>query len=365
MIGAKLCPAPRGRPPGSIAFRDRPYREIAGFAKWVMLSGLLFAVHMRTDILLLGTFRTEADVGYYSIAWNLMLFLDLITSSIVAALLPAASKLKAADERADFWSRTVAVSALVAVALCPLYFFSDTIIATLFPKYLPAVGPFHILFWSSIIMLMIYPLYLDFYAQIKPARVSVTYGILMLVSVVAGLIIIPRYGLLGAARMGLVPMADCFPIDPRPLKSPGRGVAIFMAAAGTAMASLLALGQPWLYLAVIPGITAALAILRSPVLGLYLIAATLPLDAGRGLFRVFACPRPTRPFGLGGGGHFRPSISNAHGLSEGSRGFCSSRQARRGQKRPSLRSRPADRFSGSSTRLSIAKNSWRPHHQFG
>ncbi len=59
-----------------------------------------------------------------------------------------------------------------------------------------------------------------------------------------------------------------------------------MAAAGTAMASLLALGQPWLYLAVIPGITAALAILRSPVLGLYLIAATLPLDVAGNLLSV-------------------------------------------------------------------------------
>lgn len=207
MIGAKLCPAPGSSPAASMVFDNRPYREIAGFAKWVMLAGLLFAVHMRTDILLLGWYWTNADAGYYSIAWNLMLFLDLITSSIVAALLPAASKLKAAGERADFWLRTVAVSALVAVALSPLYFFSDTIVATLFPKYLPAIGPFHILFWSSIIMLMIYPLYLGFYAQNKPVRVSVTYATLMLVSAAAGLIIIPRYGLLGAAYTTLIARA--------------------------------------------------------------------------------------------------------------------------------------------------------------
>lgn len=52
------------------------------------------------------------------------------------------------------------------------------------------------------------------------------------------------------------------------------------------MTSLLVLGQPWLYLAVIPGITVALAILRSPVLGLYLIAATLPLDVAGNLLSV-------------------------------------------------------------------------------
>jgi O-antigen/teichoic acid export membrane protein len=197
LIGVRFCRPPRGQPrsvPG-----DRPYRDIAGFAKWVMLSGLFLAVHMRADVLLLGNFRSAADVGYYAIAWNLMLFMDLITSSIVSALLPNASKINTPGESAAFGWNTFAASALVALALSPLYFFSDTIITALFPKYLPAIGPFHVLFWSSIIVLLIYPLCLNFYSQNKPARVSVTYAILVLASVVVGLAIIPQYGLLGAA----------------------------------------------------------------------------------------------------------------------------------------------------------------------
>jgi O-antigen/teichoic acid export membrane protein len=196
LIGVRACPAPRGHPrnmPG-----DRPYGEIAGFAKWVMLSGLFFALHMRADILLLGSFRTAAEVGYYSIAWNLMLLLDLITSSIISALLPKASKITPGDSAGFGWT-ILAASAVIAAALSPLYFFSDTLITAFFPKYLPAIGTFHILFWSSIVVLLIYPLYLGFYSQNKPARVSVTYGILVVASVTVGFTIIPQYGLPGAA----------------------------------------------------------------------------------------------------------------------------------------------------------------------
>lgn len=197
VIGVWVCPAPRGQPrvmPG-----DRPYAEIAGFAKWVMLSGLCFAVHMRADILFLGSFRTAAEAGYYSIAWNLMLLLDLITSSVISALMPRASKIRAPGETAGFGWTIFASSAIIAAAVLPLYFFSDRIITIFFPKYLPAIDAFHILFWSSIIVLLIYPLYLSFYSQNKPARVSVTYSILVLASVTVGLTIIPEYGLPGAA----------------------------------------------------------------------------------------------------------------------------------------------------------------------
>lgn len=197
LIGVRFCGAPRGQPrsvPG-----DRPYRDIAGFAKWVMLSGLFFAIHMRADVLLLGNFRSTADVGYYAIAWNLMLFMDLITSSSVSALLPKASQINTPGESAAFGWNTFAASALVALALSPFYLFSDTIIAALFPNYLPAIGPFRILFWSSIIVLLIYPLYLNFYSENKPAKVSVAYGVLALSSVAVGFLIIPHHGLIGAA----------------------------------------------------------------------------------------------------------------------------------------------------------------------
>lgn len=197
LIGSAACRPPAGEPrslPG-----DRPYRTIAGFAQWVMLSGLFFAAHMRADVLLLGHFRPAEDVGYYSIAWNLMLFMDLVTSSVLVAFLPKASKVRTPGEIAHFRWTAFAASSLVALALSPLYFLADPMIATFFPNYLPAIAPFYVLFWSSIIVLLVYPLYLSFYAENKPARLTIAYGILALASFALGYFIIPIHGLIGAA----------------------------------------------------------------------------------------------------------------------------------------------------------------------
>jgi O-antigen ligase len=59
-----------------------------------------------------------------------------------------------------------------------------------------------------------------------------------------------------------------------------------MVALGISMPTLLLMGQPVLYLAVLPGIAVALAILQTPRLGLYLTAATLPLDVAGNLVAV-------------------------------------------------------------------------------
>jgi len=59
-----------------------------------------------------------------------------------------------------------------------------------------------------------------------------------------------------------------------------------MIVVGTAMPALLVLGQPMLYVALVPGLAVALAILRSPRLGLYCTAAALPLEVAGNLTSV-------------------------------------------------------------------------------
>jgi O-antigen/teichoic acid export membrane protein len=205
MISLPFARAPRGTLRRKLG--GSPHRDITRFAKWVMLSGLLFALHMRADVLLLGHYRPSEDVGYYAIAWNLMLFIDLITSSIVVAFLPQAAKVTTRTEALEFRRTVLMASIIIALSLSPIYVFAGPIIATLFPGYQPAIAPFRVLFWSSIIVLLIYPLYLSFYAENKPAKVSAIYGVLAMTSVVVGVLIVPSGGLLGAANMTLIARA--------------------------------------------------------------------------------------------------------------------------------------------------------------
>lgn len=81
-------------------------------------------------------------------------------------------------------------------------------------------------------------------------------------------------------------MSDTYAMPLRQLPSTGKLILALMVIAGIAMTSLLVLGQPVLYLAVIPGLVVALAILRSPTFGLYLIAMTLPIDVAGNLLSL-------------------------------------------------------------------------------
>lgn len=183
---------------------DRPLHEIARFAGWVMLTGFLFAVHIRTDVLLLGYYGTAAEIGNYAVASNMMLLMDLVTSSLVITMLSKAAKARTAEQVTSLRKATSRMAIVISVAFLPLYIYAEPILLLLFPGFPDAVPAFRILFWSSIIVLLVYPLYLGFYAQNRPSKVSASYGLLAITSIVLGVFLVPAYGLIGAATTTLV-----------------------------------------------------------------------------------------------------------------------------------------------------------------
>jgi O-antigen/teichoic acid export membrane protein len=178
---------------------DRPYREIMTFAGWVMVSGVMFAIHLRTDVLLLGHYGTAEDVGNYAVAWNLMLLMDLVTSSLIVALMPRVARATNVHEVASLRRRTLLTGAAVTMLMLPLYFFAEPLLHVLFPAFPHAVAPFRLLFWSSVVVLLVYPLYLGFYAQNRPGKVTFAYAALSASSLGIGLVLIPFHGAMGAA----------------------------------------------------------------------------------------------------------------------------------------------------------------------
>lgn len=200
-VGAVLIGVVRRRSPSSAKepFDWQPLKTLFGFAKWVTLSGVLFAIHMRSDIILLGDFRSSEEVGYYSVAWNLTFFIDLIAASVIIAYLPKYAKVVEHHEFGRLQKSTFLVCSMIALALSPLFVFADEFILILFPDYLPSVAPFRILFVSSIVTLLVHPLFLVFYARNKPHFLTIHYAFLAAASLALGFLLIPHYGIIGAA----------------------------------------------------------------------------------------------------------------------------------------------------------------------
>lgn len=202
IVGLTMCGFGGVRP--QPAPQERPGWNILRVARWSMLSGLLFAIHIRTDVILLGHYGSPHDVGGYAVAWSLMLLLDLITSSLVIALMPMAARARTPEAVSALRRRTVLIATGLAVGLLPLYAFAPELMHALFPAYGHAVAPFRMLFWSSIVVLLVYPLYLGFYAEDRPDKLVIAYGLMCLTGIGVGLAIIPTHGADGAATTMLI-----------------------------------------------------------------------------------------------------------------------------------------------------------------
>ncbi len=175
------------------------WREIFDFGKWVVASSFLFALYSRTDLFILGRFANAGEVGQYAAAWNITFVIDLLTYSIIIALLPKAARLCNVKEFTEYIQSTFLICLLLSVLLLPLYFFSDWIFSVLFPKYQDSSEIFNVLFWGAIVTLLFHPIYLILYSRNRVNYLAFVNFILVVFCAILGIVIIPEHGTLGAA----------------------------------------------------------------------------------------------------------------------------------------------------------------------
>jgi O-antigen/teichoic acid export membrane protein len=173
--------------------------EIVVFSRWVIASSFLFSLYSRIDLLLLGRFGAPEQVGNYAAAWNITFVIDLLTYSVIVALLPRAARMAHRSEYLPYVLRTFGTCAAIALLLLPLFLLSDWLFATFFPSYEQAAEIFRILFWGAVVTLLLHPLYLILYANNRVSRLTLVNLLLVLFTGATGLMVIPEYGAVGAA----------------------------------------------------------------------------------------------------------------------------------------------------------------------
>lgn len=177
-------------------------RPLLGRAWPLVLSSLLGLIMYNSDLIFLRVFRSAAHVGYYAAAYALISFLANLGTAYSLSLLPTATRL---GREADRQRRLLdtATARVVAVGL-PLAiggsFLAGPVIALVFgPAYQPAALALAILLWSV-------PLGLLRDIPIV-ALMAVRREVLVLrltawaagLNLILNLLLIPRYGILGAA----------------------------------------------------------------------------------------------------------------------------------------------------------------------
>ncbi len=154
------------------------------------------------NILILGIYFTDASLaGQYNAAFKIMVFAILPTAIIQGAFFPVLSKTYGTD---DFLKVAKKYSVLIflagAIISAGFYTFSEFIIITAFSaEYKMAIDIMKILMLTSFIVYLNTSLSPQLIAIKKEKSMMYAMGIGAVISVVLNIVLIPRYGAIGAA----------------------------------------------------------------------------------------------------------------------------------------------------------------------
>lgn len=186
-------------------------KEILRRSYPMSISLICFLIMQSTDVLVLGRYMDLSDVAYYSVAVKLTMIVALVLSSVNAVFAPKISELFALGDQAQLRLQIRSATRLIFVLTAPvilIMIFGATHILDLFgPNYHQAGTALKILLAAQTINAMSgsVGVYMNMTGQER------TFQRILMVAVVANVLLnvllIPKYGLMGAAVATGISMA--------------------------------------------------------------------------------------------------------------------------------------------------------------
>lgn len=184
-------------------FDKKLIKEILATAWPFGLMGLMGAIMLNTDIIMLGWLRSSTEVGYYSAAQKPIQLLYILPALLASSTFPVLARL-AKTNRGEVKKMLGKFLRLVIVVAIPITFigliFANQIIGLLFgSEYSPAIGAFRILMLS---ILVVYPSTLlgnAIFAYDHQKSFVVFVATAAIGNIAFNLLLIPPFGIEGAA----------------------------------------------------------------------------------------------------------------------------------------------------------------------
>jgi len=175
--------------------------EMFHFSKWLLATSLAYIIFQRMDILVLAKYVDYTSLGVYSAAVRIAMLGSLFSASISVILMPKGSQaLKSLGNLRSYLGESLIVLTAIVSIIGLIIIFSPFLIRILFgPQFLEAVLYTRILLAESIVTALYTPLMYLFYAENNSKAVFKIGVILLTVGICALSVLVPRYGLTGAA----------------------------------------------------------------------------------------------------------------------------------------------------------------------
>ena len=170
---------------------------------WIGISIILLQIYSNFDMVMLGFMKTNQDVGLYSAAYKLILFLVAIGSFYNNSIFPVISRYakESKPQLKRFVSKNIAFIWMVGIGLwLVLFLFAPQLILLAYgDKYMGSVRAFQILSLTIVIgiMRLIYSSVLVAFNKIRKSLWGV--GVGCGINVILNFLLIPLYGIVGAA----------------------------------------------------------------------------------------------------------------------------------------------------------------------
>lgn len=173
------------------------------------LAGLFVKIYSYTDSLLLRQYFGHASVGQYAVAYKLTYALQFLPLTFVAALYPAMSSEFASGDHQGLRRSLKNGLRLMMLAGVPLSALlsalAKPIILTFYGQpYAGAIAPMMVLPWVLIPIFLDFPVGSLLNATRRSSLKTTSMGITMVINVLLNLVLVPKYGPLGAAYAGVV-----------------------------------------------------------------------------------------------------------------------------------------------------------------
>ncbi|MBM3327926.1 MAG: hypothetical protein FJY67_00445 [Calditrichaeota bacterium] len=164
------------------------------------LSNVLSFLRSRFDLFIIAFFMSRSEVGYYSLAAAILVGLRYLPAAIGQVLLPYVAQ-RSDDAGNQMTPLLVRIGfALTLLAGCALVIFGYPLIYLLFgPAFIPAYKPLAVLVPGAVVLTLATMLAGDLIGRGKPHYSVIVSVITFVLNVAAGLILIPRLGIMGAA----------------------------------------------------------------------------------------------------------------------------------------------------------------------
>lgn len=172
------------------------------------LAGIFARVYSYSDSVFLSKFADTTAVGWYSIPNKITFAFQFIPLALSAALYPRMSEAYVCDREHLTYLFERAMKYLIIVAMPIAVFlgvFSEEIILTIYTaEYAPAIIPMQILLASVIFAFIDFPVGALLNGCNRQAMQTTAMGVAMVVNVTANIVLIPSYGVIGAAIAALL-----------------------------------------------------------------------------------------------------------------------------------------------------------------